>query len=173
MGKMYLFLIPSKSDGRVKSQQGAPTSCNLTYWEVKFPSRHMYRHNWPVWVWSQGKIQTLILGGGAGQDNGCDRRAQFTPSVVKEHIAPILPIKYPQTARAYNTFHPGAYHYFHISQPAKNCLRNRSFAEQIHWVPQRYVICSSRFLSFFYSFIYYFYIFVSIILAQLPPTEMP
>ena len=84
---------------------------------------------------------------------------QFTPSVVKEHIAPILHIGYPQTARAYNTFLPGAYHYLNISQPAKNCLRNRSFAEQIHWVPKRYVICSSRFLSFFYSFIYYFYIF--------------
>ena len=24
----------SKSDGRVPSQQGAPTTCNLTYWEV-------------------------------------------------------------------------------------------------------------------------------------------
>ena len=32
---VYLFLIPSKNDGRVpKLQQGAPTTCNLTYWEV-------------------------------------------------------------------------------------------------------------------------------------------
>ena len=28
--KIYLFLTPSKTDGRVPSQQGAPTTCNLT-----------------------------------------------------------------------------------------------------------------------------------------------
>ena len=32
--KSYLFLTPSKIDGRVPSQQGAPKTCNLTYWEV-------------------------------------------------------------------------------------------------------------------------------------------
>ena len=32
--KTYLFLTsPSKTDGRVPSEQGAPTTCNLTYWE--------------------------------------------------------------------------------------------------------------------------------------------
>ena len=31
---MYLFLTPSKTDGRVPSQQGAPTTCNLSYREV-------------------------------------------------------------------------------------------------------------------------------------------
>ena len=31
---MYLFLTPSKTNGRVPSQQGEPTTCNLTYWEV-------------------------------------------------------------------------------------------------------------------------------------------
>ena len=30
--KMYLFLTPT--EGRVPSQQGAPTTCNLTYLEV-------------------------------------------------------------------------------------------------------------------------------------------
>ena len=34
LAKMYLFLTPSKTDVRVPSQQGAPTTCNLTYWEV-------------------------------------------------------------------------------------------------------------------------------------------
>ena len=33
LGKMYLFLTPSKTDGRVHSQQGAPTTYNLIYWE--------------------------------------------------------------------------------------------------------------------------------------------
>ena len=32
--KIYLFLTPSKTDGRILSQQGVPTTCNLTYWEV-------------------------------------------------------------------------------------------------------------------------------------------
>ena len=32
--KIYLFLTPRKTDGRVPSQQGAPTTCDLTYWEV-------------------------------------------------------------------------------------------------------------------------------------------
>ena len=34
LGKIHLFLSPSKTDGRVPSQQKAPTTCNLTYWEV-------------------------------------------------------------------------------------------------------------------------------------------
>ena len=29
LGKIYLFLTPSKTDGRVPSQQGAPKTCNL------------------------------------------------------------------------------------------------------------------------------------------------
>jgi len=32
--KIYLFLAPSKTDGRVPSQQSAHTTCNQTYWEV-------------------------------------------------------------------------------------------------------------------------------------------
>ena len=32
--KMYVFLTPSKTDGRVPRQQGVPTTCNLTYWGV-------------------------------------------------------------------------------------------------------------------------------------------
>ena len=35
LAKIYLmYLTPSKTDGRVPSQQGAPTTYNLTYWEV-------------------------------------------------------------------------------------------------------------------------------------------
>ena len=34
LGKSYLFHTPSKTDGRVPSQQGALTLCNLTYWEA-------------------------------------------------------------------------------------------------------------------------------------------
>ena len=34
LGKNHLFLTPSRTDRRVPSEQGAPTLCNLTYWEV-------------------------------------------------------------------------------------------------------------------------------------------
>ena len=34
LGKSYLFHTPSKTDGRVPSQQGALTPGNLTYWEA-------------------------------------------------------------------------------------------------------------------------------------------
>ena len=34
LGKIYVFLTLSKTDGRVPSQQGVPTTCNVTYWEV-------------------------------------------------------------------------------------------------------------------------------------------
>ena len=34
LGKIFLFHTPSKTDGRVPSQQGAPTTFNLTDWEV-------------------------------------------------------------------------------------------------------------------------------------------
>ena len=42
LGKIYLFLTPSKTDGRVPSQQDAPTTCNL-----KFPV-DMSRHYWQI-----------------------------------------------------------------------------------------------------------------------------
>ena len=31
LGKTYLFLTPRKTDGRVPSQQDAPTTCNLSF----------------------------------------------------------------------------------------------------------------------------------------------
>ena len=34
LAKIYLFPSPGKTNERVPSQQGAPTTCNLTYWEV-------------------------------------------------------------------------------------------------------------------------------------------
>ena len=34
LGKINLFLTLSKTEGRVPNQQSAPTTCNLTYWEV-------------------------------------------------------------------------------------------------------------------------------------------
>ena len=56
LGKIYLFLTPSKTGGRVPSQQGALTTCNLTFWEVS----------------QQTYVQTLLasLGVLIGQNSG-------------------------------------------------------------------------------------------------------
>ena len=60
LGKIYLFLTPSKTNRRVPSQQGAPTTCNLTYWEV-FP----------------GDITSKF---------GCGHRAKFSPSAEERFL---------------------------------------------------------------------------------------
>ena len=62
LGKIYLFLTPSKTDGRVPSQQGATTTCNLTYWEVS------QQHVWPditgqVEYGHKAKFRPLVGGG--------------------------------------------------------------------------------------------------------------
>ena len=66
-------------------------------------------------------------GGGLSRKMGVTEGRNSPLEWLKEHIAPILHIKYPQTATAYNTFHPGAYHYFHISQPAKKWPEEQIF----------------------------------------------
>ena len=70
LGKMYLFLTPSKTDERVPSQQGAPTTCNLTYWEV---FQHSYvqtllaslgvvtGQNWPLQLAGRWGERFLII----------------------------------------------------------------------------------------------------------------
>ena len=64
MEKIYLFLTPGKTDGRVHSQQGAPTTGNIIYWD--FPSRRMSKRYWLVWVWSNWK-SAFQCGGGGGE----------------------------------------------------------------------------------------------------------
>ena len=51
-----MFLTPSKTDGRVPSQQGVPTTCNLNYWEVS----------------QQTYLQALLAGFGEGTGQNSD-----------------------------------------------------------------------------------------------------
>ena len=83
LGKNFLFFTPSKTDGRVPSQQGAPTTRNLTSWQV---SKRTYvqkllvsmgvviEHNSDlqsrrgggrkgIWVWPKGEIHPFVGGG--------------------------------------------------------------------------------------------------------------
>ena len=96
LGKIYLFLIPNKTKWGVPSQQGTPTTCNQTYWEV---SQQTYFQ--PVWVWSKSKIQPFIKGGGSAYEFERGLRVKVTPS-EQAHSAPtehaaILYIRSPQT----------------------------------------------------------------------------
>ena len=80
-GKMYPFLTPSKTDGRVLSQRGAPITYILTFWEVS-QQTYMSKHYSPEWVWTKGKIQTFS-GRGWGESSS--------------YITAVLDIKSPQT----------------------------------------------------------------------------
>ena len=80
---IYLFFTPGKTDGRVPSQQGAPTTCNLTYWEV---SQQTYfetllaslgvvigQNSVPQWGWGGGgapkvEIHPYSRGEGEGKE---------------------------------------------------------------------------------------------------------
>ena len=104
LGKIYVFVTPSKTDGRVPSQQGVPTTCNLTYWEV---SQQRYLQpllaglgeatgqnsdlQWGVeggietWVWPKGEF----IPSGGGEVSGkklmpdiLHIKSQQTPTVI-------------------------------------------------------------------------------------------
>ena len=79
-GKNYLFFTLGKTCGRVSSQQGVPTTCNLTYGkdsqqtfvQTLMASLGVVIGQYSDLQWGRG---TLRL------DNGCGGRAQFTRSV--------------------------------------------------------------------------------------------
>ena len=75
MGKIYLFLTPSKTDGRVHSRQGAPTTGNLIYWEF---SQQTYVQTLlaSLGVVKAGKSALQCGGGGGGAG------AKFIPTLV-------------------------------------------------------------------------------------------
>ena len=76
---MYLFLTPSKTDGGVNSQQGAPTTCNLTYWEV---SQQPYVQTLLASLGVvKGQNSPLKWRGGGWQEMGVGLGAKFTPLV--------------------------------------------------------------------------------------------
>ena len=85
--------------------------------------------------------------------------------MVKEHIAPILHIKYPQTAKAYNTPSRGISLLPHLPV-SKKLPEEQIFCGADPLGAQ--ALCHVLLVSSPFLFIYYFYIFF-IILAQLSP----
>ena len=79
--KIYLFLISSKTDGRVPSQQGAPTTCNLTYWGV---SQQTYvQALLPSWGVVIEQNSELHWGEGGWYKARCDLTTKFNLSDIK------------------------------------------------------------------------------------------
>ena len=70
LGKIYLFLTPSKTDGRVPSQQDAPTTCNLSF------SADMSRHYWQI-----SALQWRGVGGGLLRRSTYQNRIEYTKSL--------------------------------------------------------------------------------------------
>ena len=97
------------------------------------------RHYWPVWVWSQRKIQPF-RGGSIGfwvwSKGEIHPFKQIAHTSYFRHQIPsdTLNCLFPS-----NTFLPRTYYFFQISQPTKICLKNRYFEEQFHWVPLTYL----------------------------------
>ena len=82
---LLLFLTsnkPDRHDGRVPSQQGASTTCNLTYWEI---SHQTYLQTLLAsLVVAKGHNSDLLSGRGGGLGKiGVAKRATFSPSVKR------------------------------------------------------------------------------------------
>ena len=81
-----------------------------TWLTGKFPRRRMSRHHRPVGSGHRAKLSPSVGRGGEG----------FRQTAHSSYLSAIL---------------QRAYYFFQIFQPKKNCLQNRYFEEQIHWVP--------------------------------------
>ena len=131
---MYLFLTPRKTNGRVPSQQGAPTTGNVTYWDV---SQQTYVH---IVLASLGcgnratlrpSVQSGVGGGGVGlstkMGNGFGLRAKFTPSVGgggegfrtnnPQLFSTSNPLRHPELSFSQQHFH--SKHIFFFPQPSQ------------------------------------------------------
>ena len=112
--KSYLYHTPSKSWW--KSSQQARYTYNLQSDSLgSFPEdARMSRHHRPVESGHRAKLSPSVGRGGEG----------FRQTAHSSYLSAIL---------------QRAYYFFQIFQPKKNCLKNRCFGEQIHWVPLTFV----------------------------------
>ena len=98
-----MFLTPSKTDGRVRSQQGAPTTCNLITGQLGCGHRAKFSPSLEGGEGveeEEGKEQPRPQGfslkkmGGAGKALGTRLGKEVFD---KQHIAAIFDVKTPQT----------------------------------------------------------------------------
>ena len=112
---LLLFLTsnkPDRHDGRVPSQQGASTTCNLTYWEV---SHQTYLQTLLAsLVVAKGHNSGLLSGRGGGGGGlgkiGVAKRATFSPSVKRGELLTKIHVTYSRhqlPSDTNNYLHPG------------------------------------------------------------------
>ena len=124
---MYLFLTPSKTDERVPSQQGAPTTRNLTYWEVSQQACvQTLLASLGVVIGQNSTFQLAGLGGGGWWFLTIAHSSYSRHQIPSDTMNCLFPS---------NTFLPRTYYFSQISHPAKILLKNRYFEEQIRCVP--------------------------------------
>ena len=135
---LLLFLTSNKTDGRVPSQEGAYTTCNLTYWEL---SQQTYLQTLLAsLVVAKGHNSDLISGrGGEGvRKDRCGQKSDifsFSEAAVGELVTKIHVTysrhQFPSDTNNHlyprKTFRPGTCYFFKIFQPAKIGLKNRYF----------------------------------------------
>ena len=114
---------PSKTEGRVPRQQSAPTTCNLTYWEVS----------------QQTHLQTLLATLGVVQGHN-ERRKRLLKNSRSSYCTHEIPSHTLNCIFHSNTFLQGTHDIFHIPQLAKICLKNRHREEHIHSVSCQYFL---------------------------------
>ena len=132
---MYLFLTPSKTDGGVNSQQGAPTTCNLTYWEVSqqpyvqtlLASLGVVKGQNSALKWRGGG---RLTGNGSWPWNEIHPFSWGGPLFDKQHITAIksrlqIPLDTQNCLSSTNLFLPRKYNFITNLQPKKIGLKNR------------------------------------------------
>ena len=87
-----------------------------TWLTGKFPRRRMSRHQRPVGSGHRAKLSPSVGRGGEG----------FRQTAHSSYLSAIL-------------FFKGHIIFSKSSSPKKNCLKNRYFEEQIHWMPLTFV----------------------------------
>ena len=144
---MYVFLTPSKTDGRVPSQQGVPTICNLTYWEV---SQQRYLQALLAGLGeATGQNSDLQWGQRGAQKHGCGQKANLSLQGVGKFLAKklmpdILHIKSQQTSTV--IFFQATLSIFgHTTSSKLPSSKNwpeehMFFQKQIYWVPLIHVM---------------------------------
>ena len=142
---MYLFLTPSKTDGRVPSQQGAPTTCNLSYREVSqqkcvqtlLASLGVVigQNSAPHWGWGGGgegglRAKFTPTVGGEGKEASENRKQQLFQMPNLESPLIIIrssQLRHPEWSISQQLFPFKDILFFQISQPAKNLSEEKIF----------------------------------------------
>ena len=161
-----MFLIPSKTDGKVPSQQGVPTTCNLTYWEV---SQQTYLQAPLTGLGeAQGhrtKFRPSVGGRGGHRNMGVAKRRIYSfwgwGSFWQKTHARYSTHQIPTDTHSYifpsNTFHLWTYHFFQTPIQRKTGRRTYIFLEtDLLGAPDACYGCKKFWSTCWFSYLFIF-----------------